>query len=145
MRDFKKDPYEDMLDLPHPVSRVHPQMPLKDRAAQFAPFAALTGHGDAIAEQARLTDARPQLDETMQADLDGKMQLIRESLHRQPVVTVTYFVPDERKSGGSIHQVSGTVKRILMYEHQLVLTDGTQIPIDDILGIEGALFRFMEG
>ena len=128
--------YDDIIMLPHHVSKTHPPMPAADRAAQFAPFAALTGHYDAVKEAARLTEERVELDESCKAVLDGKLQDIRRRLGEEPAVTVTYFVPDERQSGGSYETAAGCVRKIDEYERVLVLTDGTRIPVSELLEIE---------
>lgn len=128
--------YKDMIDLPHPVSRIHPQMPVGDRAAQFAPFAALTGHHEAVKETARITDERIELDEYCKAALDGKLKKIREGLGTERNVMVIYFVPDIYKAGGSYVTVTGCVKKIDEYERILILSDGTRIPIDEMTAIE---------
>lgn len=132
--------YDDIIHLPHPVSARHPQMPLYDRAAQFSPFAALTGHEAAIKETARLTEERMELDESAKEMLDERLQMIRENLSRKPEVTFTYFKPDERKSGGAYLTVTGRVKKIDGYEHRILLEDGTVIEIEELAGIEGELW-----
>ena len=116
--------YEDMLRLPHPVSRRHKRMDRIDRAAQFAPFAALICHGAAIDEEARLTDMAAILTEERMAELD---LAIRESVGKQ--VSITYFRPDERKAGGEYVTIAGRVKKIDEYEGVLVLEDGTKVQI----------------
>lgn len=131
--------YRDMIDLPHHVSGTHPPMPVQDRAAQFAPFAALTGHHEAVRETARLTSERIELDEYCKAVIDGKLQKIQEQLSKEPAVSVTYFVPDEKKAGGSYETAAGCVKKIDEYHRILVLTDGTRIPIDEIIEIDISL------
>lgn len=128
--------YDDILDLPHPISKTHPQMPVADRAAQFAPFAALTGHGEAVRETARPTEKRIELDEDSKAVLDAKLQSIRKQLESEPIVTITYFVPDKKKQGGMYVTVTGSAKKIQEYERSLILTDGTRIPVDEIVEIE---------
>lgn len=135
----KQRNYDDIIHLPHHVSSKHPQMPVYDRAAQFAPFAALTGHDAAIQETARLTDERAELDEHEKAQLDERLRMVQETLADQPNVTVTYFQPDGRKSGGTYVTVTGNVKKIDMYDHALIMTDGLRIPLDEIFGIEGEL------
>ena len=104
--------YDDIIDLPHPTSQNHPRMSLYDRAAQFSPFAALTGHHAAIAETGRLTDQRIELDESEIARVDAELQHLQELLPDRPTVSITYFVPDERKSGGSYRTITSEVKRI---------------------------------
>lgn len=128
--------YDDMINLAHHVSKTHPHMPVRDRAAQFAPFAALSGHHEAVRETARLTEERIELDENCKAILDGKLQNIYEHLDTEPALSVTYFVPDPKKSGGAYVTVSGCVKKIREYERTLILTDGTEIPIDAIIDID---------
>ena len=125
--------YDDIIDLPHPVSQRHPQMPLADRAAQFSPFAALTGLDAALQETARLTDQRITLDEYEQAELDKTLQALREAAPQHPAVEITYFQPDARKAGGQYVTSVGHVKRIAEYEQQLILTEGTSIPLAGII------------
>ena len=123
--------YEDMLRLPHPVSRWHKRMDRVDRAAQFAPFAALTGHGAAIDEEARLTDMAAILTEERMAELD---LAIRESVGKH--VSITYFQPDERKAGGEYVTVIGVLKKIDEFEGVLVLEDGTKVDIRRTFKVE---------
>ncbi|PNV61580.1 hypothetical protein C0033_13445 [Clostridium sp. chh4-2] len=136
--------YDDIIHLPHHVSSVHPPMPVSDRAAQFAPFAALTGHDAAIKETARLTDERVELDENAKAVLDEKLRMIQEMLARQPEITVTYFQPDEKKSGGRYISATGNVRKIDMYSHLIIMADGLRIPLSEIYGIEGNIFGYTE-
>ena len=133
-------PYDDIIDLPHHVSRTHPRMSAKDRAAQFSPFAALTGHFAVIRETARLTDRQLELDEQAKAVLDMKQRILAEEISARPEVTVTYFKPDERKSGGEYLTVTGELKRIDERERMLEFTSGERIPFDDILDIGSELF-----
>jgi hypothetical protein len=128
--------YEDIIHLSRPVSPRHLPMSHYDRAAQFAPFAALTGYDDVIAETARLTDGEMFLDVGAEAELDGKLREIRENIHLQPRITVTYFRPDSRKQGGAYVTVSGKVKKIDEYAQTLVLTDSTAIDLQKICKIE---------
>lgn len=127
--------YDDIIHLPHPVSRTHPRMSGYDRAAQFSPFAALTGHEAAIKETARLTDEKIELDEYEKSRLDEKLQIIAENLGADMEVEITYFVPDEKKDGGAYQTVSGCVRKIDRYERVLVLKGEMQIPIEQILKI----------
>lgn len=124
--------YDDIIDLPRPKSK-HEPMPMSDRAAQFSPFAALTGYGDAIDETARLTDHRIELSEEERAELDYKQQYL--STLDSPTVTVTYFVPDERKSGGAYVTHTGVLKRVDEVERMVVFIDGVRIPIAEIISI----------
>lgn len=138
--------YSDLLELPHPVSRIHPQMSLYDRAAQFSPFAALNGYGAAISETARLTDERPQLDESEQELLNERLLSLQRELQQpqdeRSVVTVTYFVADARKDGGSLQQLTGTIQKIDIYQQTVtLLTDAAaltpvSVPIADLVWIE---------
>lgn len=131
----QKSPYEDIIHLPHHVSPRRPQMSLHDRAAQFAPFAALTGHEEAVKETARLTDCKIELDENEIQLLDQKLQYIRDHLDDRPAVIITHFVPDLRKAGGRYLEHEGIVKKIREYDHFIVMEDGTEILITDILQI----------
>lgn len=136
----KTTDYDDIIHLPHHVSTKHPQMPIPDRAAQFAPFAALTGHEAAIRETARLTDEKAELDENAKAVLDEKFRMVQETLSEHPEITVTYFQPDLKKSGGRYVTVTGCVKKLDMYEYHIVMADGLRIHLDDILELEGDIF-----
>ena len=132
----QKSLYEDIIHLSHHVSPKRPQMSMKDRAAQFAPFAALTGHEEAVKETARLTDSRIELDENEIQLLDQKLQYLREHLQDRPPVIITHFVPDLRKAGGRYLEHEGIVKKIREYDHLIIMEDGTKIPITDILQID---------
>ena len=134
-------PYDDILHLPHPTSKRHPRMPIADRAAQFSPFAALTGHKAAIEETARVTDRRIELDEDAKEQLDQTLQLLMERIDEQPEITVTWFSPDKKKAGGQYHTATGKLKRIDTQESRLILTDGTQIPLEDLLEIRSESFQ----
>ena len=134
-------PYDDLLHLPHPTSAKHPRMPLADRAAIFSPFAALSGHGDAIRETARLTERRMELDEDAKAELDRRQAVLLEHLGEQPEVTVTWFRPDERKEGGAYLTTTGRLKKIDALGRRLVLLDGTAIPLEDVADLESECFR----
>ena len=133
--------YDDIIDLPHPEPTCRPRMSQLDRAAQFSPFAALTGYEAVVEEAARLTDARSELTEDMKTVLNSKMQRIVDSLANEPFVTVTYFVPDKKKEGGAYVNASGIVKEIDEYARCIIMTDGTRIPIEQVRAIEGALFQ----
>lgn len=128
--------YDDIINLPRPVSKKRSPMSNFDRAAQFSPFAALTGYDAVIAESGRLTDTRIELDEGGKALLDEKLQTIREHLEEHPAVKLTVFCPDSRKSGGAYEKVTGQVKKIDPVARILVLTGGEVVPIDRIYGIE---------
>ncbi len=124
--------YDEIMELPHHVSTTRPQMPLSDRAAQFAPFAALTGYDSAIKETGRLTDERIELDEEALTALDRKYQLLIEALDDAPEVTIIYFQPDERKAGGQYVSATGTVKKVDTFGRRILLQDGTRIPLDSV-------------
>lgn len=111
-------------------------MPISDRAAQFAPFAALTGYDEAVAETARLTDSRIEPDDDRAADINAKLCMLRDRLWERPAAEVTYFVPDRRKSGGSYVTQRGSAKRIDEYERTVIFTDGVTVPIDDIFSVK---------
>lgn len=133
--------YDDIINLPHPTSAKHPRMPISDRAAIFSPFAALTGHSAAIAETARLTDRRIELDEDSKAALDEKQHILENVIDQHPEIIVTWFQPDVRKDGGGYVTVVGALKRIDGVERAILLLDGTKIPLDDILDIESEWFQ----
>ena len=124
--------YDEIINLPHHVSKTRPQMPMSDRAAQFAPFAALTGYDSAIKETGRLTDERIELDEEALAALDRKYQLLMDTLDDAPEVTIIYFQPDARKAGGQYVSATGTVKKVDTFGRQILLQDGTRIPLDSV-------------
>ena len=131
--------YDDIINLPHHVSCKHPPMPMIDRAAQFAPFAALTGFGAVIQESARLTDREIELEEYAQERLNRMMMVLMESVHNHPTITIVYFKPDERKVGGSYVSLTGQVKRIDEYNHQLVFVDGTKVSMTTIVNLQFVL------
>ena len=128
--------YDDIIDLPHYVSKTRPQMSIHDRAAQFSPFAALTGHGAAIKETERLTDHRIELDENQKSIINEKLQMIFEQVEKQPEVVVTYFVPDQRKSGGKYVTIEGRVVKVDGYHRTLLFEDQTLVLMEEILEIE---------
>ena len=138
MNEFDDKRYDDMLHLPRPASGNHPPMPIADRAAQFSPFAALTGYDAAIRETARLTDEKVELDEQSRMLLDEKLSQIAEHLSKRIPVTVTYFVQDEKKQGGSYKEKCGIVRRIDTHARAIVFEDRMQIAIDDVLDIQSA-------
>ena len=135
--------YDDIIHLPHHVSTKHPHMATIDRAAQFSPFAALTGHDAAIKETARLTDEKVELDEYMKDILNHRLQIIADLLKEHPEIAITYFQPDEKKNGGTYVTAISTVKKIDVYERIVVMNDVTVIPIDEIIRIDGQIFETM--
>lgn len=140
----KRHPYEDILSVPRPTTHVRPPMPRQDRAAQFAPFAALTGHDAAIRETARTTQARRQLSEDEKLILDRKQQFLLEQVHQHPQVTVTYFQPDTRKAGGAYQVITGHVRALDTFRRLLRTMEGRDIPVDDIVELESPLFSQLE-
>ena len=133
--------YDDMLHLPHPTSVRHPRMPISERAAMFSPFAALSGHAGAIAETARLTDQKMELDEDTKAELDRRQVVLLEHISEQPEITVTWFQPDERKDGGAYFTTTGRLKKINEMNRVLILLDGTSIPLEDVADLESNCFQ----
>ena len=131
-----KSPYDDIIHLPHHVSRNHPQMPMLDRAAQFAPFAALTGYEAAVGETARQTAERRELDPQEAEELNRRLAELIARLPERPEVTIEYFVPDERKAGGAYVTVTGRVRHISIAERVLVMEDGTVISMEDVASID---------
>ncbi len=133
--------YDDIINLPHYVSPRHPQMPLSNRAAQFSPFAALTGHSEAIEETARLTEEKAELEEDAKELLDKRLRMLREALKAGQGVEaeVTYFKQDGKKNGGAYITLRGQVSKIDEYERQLVFADRTEIPLEDLVSVEGKL------
>ncbi len=144
MTDKETFPYEDIINLPHHVSTTRAHMSIYDRAAQFSPFAALTGHDVAIKETARLTKERLELDEGTKQLLDERLQLIRKNIESHPEITFTYFVPDEKKEGGKYVTVTGGVKKIDEYKHIIYLEQEKIVPIQEVIAIEGALFKRLD-
>ena len=132
--------YDDIIGLPHHVSDKRPQMSLRDRAAQFLPFAALTGYDDAIRETARLTDEKPELREDALELLDRRLAVLEANLGARPEISVTFFKKDEKKQGGAYALKTGVVRRIDGYERRLLFEDGSSIPLADILLLEGDVF-----
>lgn len=138
------NPYDDIINLPRHTSSSRPCMSAHDRAAQFSPFAALTGYDSAITETARLTDTRVELDEYSKTDLNEKLCIIHDQIDQQLEVSITHFQSDKMKSGGAYITATGCVKKIDEYERTVVMQDATRIPIDDIFEIDGELFGIRE-
>ena len=132
--------YDDIIHLPHHVSATRAQMSMADRAAQFSPFAALTGYEAAIKEAGRLTDKKIEPDEEALHILNMKFRLLTEHLAEQPQVCFTVFFPDETKPGGTYAAVAGAVRRVDLSARRILLWDGTVFPMDDVLDVDGALF-----
>lgn len=136
-----RTPYDDILHLPHHVSDTRPRMSIRDRAAQFSPFAALTGYEAAVRETARTTLQRIELSDGEKERLNERLRLLQNSIDRQPEVRITYFVPDQKKSGGAYVDVVGAVKKIDPISRLIIVHDGVSISTDEVIRIDGALFR----
>ena len=148
----EQNPYTDILTLPHHKAANRPHMSMHDRAAQFSPFAALTGFDGVIAETGRMTDQKAELSESQMSLLDQKLTLIDDVIQDgyHPVVTVVYFVPDALKAGGSYQEFIGKVRQVEPVERKLVFlaanerSGGKEIGIDSILEIHGELLDDMD-
>ena len=134
--------YDDIIHMKRPVSR-REKMSIENRAAQFAPFAALTGFDEEVEETARITDSKVELDEYQKAELNDKLLFLNNSEDDEEV-SITYFVPDKKKSGGAYITKKGIVLKVREYEKDVIMDDGTEIPIDDIFAIEGNQFNETE-
>lgn len=130
-----KGKYDDIINLPHYVSKKHPQMSLENRSAQFAPFAALTGYEDEVEETARITDKRIEITDEIKSKINMKLQIIQETIKTNPKVTITYFISDNKKEGGSYKTVTSNVLKIDKYNKQIILKDNKEIFISDIINI----------
>jgi len=137
--------YDDIIQLPHHVSATRPPMPRQDRAAQFSPFAALTGYAAATREAARRTEEKPLLDTGAQAELNRKLQLLAATVARRPELRCTYFQPDDRKEGGAVVTVCDTVVKVDPYAQQLFLGSGAVIPFAELLDLAGEIFAVLDG
>lgn len=136
--------YDEIMSLPHHVSKTRPQMPMSDRAAQFSPFAALAGYDSAIRETGRLTDEKIELDEESLTALNVRYQMLMDVLAEGPEVRITYFKPDEKKAGGAHMTITEAVRKIDDFEQMITMRDGTRIPMGDVLSLEGDLFSALE-
>jgi hypothetical protein len=136
--------YDDIINLPHHISKMRPQMSMKDRAAQFSPFAALTGYDAAIKETGRLTDEKIELDDEALNNLNMKFQILFEKLDEQPDIAITYFKPDETKSGGAYLTTTDKLKKVDEYERIITTANGTKIPMDDVINLESEIYQFLE-
>ena len=130
---MKTSKYDKILNAPPWKPRSHPRMPMAKRAAQFQPFDPLEGYDEAVTETARETDAERYLDETTVASLNATLAELNARIKEQPAVTVTYFVPDTKKSGGAYHTRSGKLKKLDELNEEMTLTDGTRIPLKHIM------------
>ena len=136
--------YDDIINLPNPTPTCRPRMSTLDRAAQFAPFAALTGYEAVVEEAARLTDEKKEISEDMKAVIDAKIQILSELLDEEPVVTITYFSPDMKKAGGAYVTVSGEITRIDEIERCIVMAEHGNVFVDEIRDIDGEMFGCLE-
>ena len=141
INEYEKHRYDDIINLPHHQSEVHPHMSMYDRAAQFSPFAALTGHEEAISETSRLTDARVEISEDVKQKLNERLSIAAETIGSGTVFEFTYFVPDDRKSGGAYITKSGCIKKVDPVAGLVLLEDHTTIDIKEIISIESDLFK----
>ena len=133
--------YDDIIHLSYPVPSKRQRMSMIDRAAQFSPFAALVGYDDAIEETARLTDQRIELDENEKYMLDLKQNHLQYLLPQMPLITVTYFSPDDRKEGGEYVTVTGRLKSILHHKDMMILSDGSRICLKDVVYLDSPAFQ----
>ena len=127
--------YDDIIGLTHHVSEAHPQMLMRDRAAQFSPFAALTGYGAVIHETGRITEPKIELGDDEIEELNRKLNILSKRIDEHPSVTATYFKPDVRKDGGAYLTVSGKIKKLDKYTRSIFFDSGLKIPIEDIFEI----------
>lgn len=132
--------YDSIIDLPHHQSATRKHMSMIDRAAQFSPFAALTGYGDCIKETARVTEERIELDEAEQAAISEKLYDLQTRLEQMPRgqipgITIKFFVPDKTKAGGRYVTITGAVKKVDAFEHMVGMADGSRISMDNIVSI----------
>ena len=136
--------YMDIINMPHHVSKKHPHMSQYERAAQFAPFAALSGYEDIIDEEGRLTDNRIEINEEAKFMLDRKMQVLMNCIKNNPLISITYFVPDEKKSGGKYLTVQENIKKIDILKQVIITENGTVIPVNEIVDMQGEIFKNLE-
>ena len=133
--------YADIIHLPHHELTTRQRMPVENRAASFSPFAALTGYDESVKEAARLTAERIELDEGTKEILNDKLRIAVEKADEQSEVSITYFLPDNRKTGGEYVTVKAVIKRIDEYKRRIILADKSFIPIDDIYDIDGDIYN----
>lgn len=133
--------YDDIINLEHHVSKVHKQMSLENRSAQFAPFAALTGYEDEVKETERITEERIEIDEEARNILDAKINLIQNKIKEHPKITIIYFIPDNKKKGGKYQSITENIKKIDTYNKFIILDNDIKISIDEIIDISGKIFN----
>ena len=136
--------YDDIINLPHPEPKNHTRMSIESRSAQFAPFAALTGHNDAIKETERLTTKRIELSDNDKELINNKLLLIDKLKSEKPLITFTYFIYDNKKNGGKYVNITGIVKRIDLINSIIYLTNNVNIPIEEIIDINADIFNIYE-
>lgn len=129
--------YEDIISLPHHISKARKRMSLYDRAAQFSPFAAITGHDEALKETARLTDSKPELDESEKLIINEKLQMIMNNKTMpETKVSITHFVPDIKKSGGAYLKTEGFIRKYDSFARKIIMSDKETIDIDAVVSVE---------
>lgn len=133
--------YDDIIHHAYPVPTKRARMSAADRAAQFSPFAALTGYDDAITETERLTQRKVQLDPSVKDELNRKIHFLSERITQHPQITITYYLRDPYKVGGAYFTKTGYLKKIDHYQHFLLYSDGTSILMDDIFSISGDILK----
>ena len=136
-----KNNYDDIINTPRWNPKKHPRMPMESRNAQFAPFAALTGYEDAVKETARLTERRIEIDDGLKQVLNNKLQYVLENSNINPIVEITYFLPDDRKKGGRYIEKIGQIKKVDNIEGFIIFKDKEKIRIDDVINITGEIFK----
>ena len=136
----EKFPYEDIIDLPPYTSKKYPQPSMEDRAARFSPFAAVTGYEEMVQEQARVTDVKMDLDDSEKEKISDRLNMILQFQHEEPIVRISYFVPNSKKDGGSYREEFGKIKAVDPYSRLVIMQNGSRIRIDDIVSVDGELF-----
>lgn len=138
------DKYEDIIDLPHYEPKNHTRMSMKSRAAQFAPFAALTGYDEAVKETARITDKKIEIDDGLKTLLNNRLQILIDNIKSKPKASFTYFVKDKNKDGGKYITIIGSIKKVDKVKELVILENKTSISINDIINITSDLFKLYE-
>ncbi len=136
--------YDDIININYTSLKNHPRMSLYARAAQFAPFAALTGYNDGISETARYTDSKSEIDECVKDELNRKLMIINSRINEKPEISITYFTPDKIRPGGKYETVTGYIKNIDLLKKSIIMHSDKEIYIDDIFEIEGEIFNKYE-
>lgn len=128
--------YDDIINMPHHVSKKHPRMSLENRSAQFAPFAALTGYEEEVEETARTTDKRIEITDEIKNTINMRLKIIQEKLYTKPKVTITYFIPDNKKEGGNYKKVTSNLLKIDKYKQLIILKDKIEVPVNSIIDMD---------